>query len=165
MLALLPLGVHVHGQSDHTEVVLQEVLARGVVGLIGGESDGVAELAYELVRLVQGDVGKACHRRGGDGLAVLGEGGCHLVVVEADASLLPLGAHLWSDLHLVELHVVPEDDLWGFGEHRQVELLGIAVHAHVDAACIDPSAAVLARGNVVEVAHDVIAEVVLQVLG
>ena len=45
-----------------------------------------------------------------------------------------------------------------------MELFGIAIHAHVDATCIDPSTAILARGDVVEIAHDVVAQIVLQVL-
>ena len=45
-----------------------------------------------------------------------------------------------------------------------MELLSIAVHAHVDATGINPSASVSPRGNIVEIAHDVVAEIVLQVL-
>ena len=45
-----------------------------------------------------------------------------------------------------------------------MQLLGIAVHAHVDASGVDPSATIATRSDVVEVAHDVVAQVVLQVL-
>ena len=45
-----------------------------------------------------------------------------------------------------------------------MELFGIAIHAHVDATCINPTATILARGDVVEIAHDVVAQIVLQVL-
>ena len=45
-----------------------------------------------------------------------------------------------------------------------MQLLGIAVHAHVDASGVDPSAAIATWSDVVEIAHDVVAQVVLQVL-
>ena len=45
-----------------------------------------------------------------------------------------------------------------------MELLSIAVHAHVDASGVNPSAAVLAWGDIVEIPDDVIAQVVLEVL-
>ena len=45
-----------------------------------------------------------------------------------------------------------------------MELFGIAVHAHVNATGINPSATVSPWGNIVEIAHDVVAEIVLQVL-
>ena len=157
--------MHIHRQSDHAEVVLQEVFARRVIGLIRYKANGLSELAHELVGLAERDAGKAGHRGRGDALALDVKRSRHLIVAEAVATgILPRGTHLRGDLHVVELHVVPEDDLWRLREHCQVQLLGIAVHAHVDATCVDPSTAVFPWGDVVEVAHHVIAQVVLQVL-
>ena len=123
-------------------------------------------MSDELVSLMERHVGIACHCCGCNGLAVLCEGSHHGVVVKAAlAGLLPGGTLLRSDLYLVELHVVPQDDFWRFRQHSEMQLLGIAVHAHVDTTGIHPSASVLARGDVIEVAHHVIAQVVLQMLG
>ena len=138
-----------------------------MVGFIGDNANGVAKLADERIRLLERHAGKTGHCRRGDGLTVFGERFHHLVVAEAiAASFLPRSAHhLWLNLNVVQLHIVPENDFWRLREHSQVELLSIAVHTHIDATGIHPSTAVLARGNVVEVADDVIAQVVLQMLG
>ena len=158
-------GVHIHRQTDHTEVVLEEVFTRGMIRLVADEADGFTQLAYEAVSLAENDGGESRHRRRGDGLAVFLIRRHHLIIAETIASsILPRGAHLWGDLHVVQLHIVPKDNFWCLREHRQVELLGVAVHTHMDAAGINPSTAVFAWGDVVEIPDDIIAQVVLEVL-
>ena len=80
--------------------------------------------------------------------------------------ILPrLAHHLRCNLHVIQLHVVPEDNLWRLRQHRQMQLLGVAVHAHVNATGIHPSATILSRGDIIEESHHIITQIVLQMLG
>ena len=136
-----------------------------MIGFVRYQSDGVAQLSYQPVGLVKRYIRKACHGRWRHRLAVLRERRHHLVVAEAIvACILPGCSHLRSDLHIVQLHIVPEDDLRCLREHGEMKLFGVAVHAHIDAAGIHPSATVLSWCDVVEVTYDIIAQVVLKVL-
>ena len=51
----------VHGQANHAQVVVEELLAGGVIGRVGFDADRFAELGQNLVNLAQrvgGDVGE-----------------------------------------------------------------------------------------------------------
>ena len=157
-------GEHVHGKADHAQVVLQEFLARGVEDLIGLDTDRLSELAHQVVRLAEHHVGDARHGGRRHGLPALADRGGHLVIVPAGGAVLPGGPEARVQLHAQQLAVVEEHHVARFGDGREEELFGIAVHAHIDAAGVHPAAPVAPSGDVLEIAHDVVAEVVLQML-
>ena len=51
------------------------------------------------------------------------------------------------------------------GDGCQMQLFRIAVHTHLDTACIHPTAAVITRTQILEIADDIITQIVLQMLG
>ena len=118
---------------------MQEVLARGVVGLVGGDPDRVAEAREEGVGPLERLAGHGRHaaRR------------LHRPVRLAD------GAH--------EVGEAEERDLARLREHGELDLLGVAVEGDARER-VHPAAPVPARLHVLEVPHDRVALVGLQVL-
>ena len=52
-----------------------------------------------------------------------------------------------------------------FGDSRQMQLLRIAVHTHLDTTCIYPSTTIITRTQILKIADDIIAQIILQMLG
>ena len=156
--------IHVHRQADHAQIILQELLARLVVDLVGMDADGVAELAHQFVGLAQDDIRDPGHRGRRHGLLSFLERGCHLVIAPARALVLPGGAEHRVQLDVHELVVGEQHHVPALRDGREEELLRIAVHAHGDAAGIHPAPAIAAARDILEIPHNVVAEVVLQVL-
>jgi hypothetical protein len=46
-------GMQVNRNADHAEIVVQKILAGGLIRLVALDADGVAELAEECVHLFQ----------------------------------------------------------------------------------------------------------------
>jgi len=48
------LRIQVNGNADHAKIIVQEILAGGLIRFVAGDADGVAELAEKRVHLFQG---------------------------------------------------------------------------------------------------------------
>ena len=156
-------GMQVDRNADHAEIIVQEILARGIERLVALDADRLAELAEKGVDLFERVARGAGHDRrrpAGGGPRLLEAG--HLPIVEAGGQCLPGGA-LARDGGLEQCAPVEQHDLPRLGEHRVPELLGVAVDV-VDAEGVDPAAAVAARLDVLEVAEDLVALVLLEEL-
>ena len=133
------LGRELDRDADHPEERVQEVLARGVVGLVGGDPDRVAEAREEGVGPLERLAGHGRHaaRR------------LHRPVRLAD------GAH--------QVGEAEERDLARLREYGELDLLGVAVEGDARER-VHPASPVPARLHVLEVPHDRVALVGLQVL-
>ena len=84
------LGNNVHGDTYHTEIVLQELLAGRLVGLVTLYSYGITKQADGTVHLLHGIAGCPCHGGGGYLLSVDIYRFHHIIVVETGAAgILP----------------------------------------------------------------------------
>ena len=153
--------MQVDGNADHAQIVVQELLADGVRRPVGGDADRLAQLVEEGIKLLQGIAGHVP----GHGLAVAAGrrlvGGQHLLVVQARVERLP-GAGADVD-PAGGAGPLPKRDLLGLGEGGVPDLLGITVDV-AGHQLVDPHAVVAAGLDVLQVAHEAVALVLLQVL-
>ena len=157
--------MHVHRQTDHTQIVLQEIIAQSVEGLKRPDAYRIAKQATEIISLTKDDIGDTRHRgRRDSGIAVL-ERRPHLVVIPAGASTLPRGTKTICQGHLYQLMIGKKHHVARLGYSRQMELLSVTVHAHLNAACIHPAATIVAWAQILEITDDVVTQIVLQMLG
>ena len=134
-------------------------------GLIRLDTDGLAQLTRQLVSLTQGDICDTSHRGGRHHLITILKGCLHLIIAPAGTHILPGGTEVIVQGNFQQLMVGKEHHVASLGDSRQVQLLRIAVHTHLDTSGIHPATSVIAWTQVLEVADDVVAQIVLQMLG
>src|SRR5580704_12709664 len=143
------------GDADHAQEIVQEVFSDRVRWAVAGKADGRPELTHkglELIERIPGDTGeeRIPFRARRD-------------FVPADAGRRSLPRTFTWRCFAEEESVVEQCHLAGLAEDSKPELFGIAVNVS-DIEGIDPAAPVAPGGNLVEVAHDGVAFVLLKVL-
>ena len=145
-------GNHLDRQADHTEVSLQEVFAFGTDRLIALYSYRVAQLAAYLVRYIIRNT-----RQSGKSGRIT-----QVCPIEAGAGTLPSAFELRSQRTL-QTTELKDSTFRSLSKQCQPDLFGITVGI-THTTGINPSAAVSAGSDVLEVTEDAVAQVGLQVL-
>ena len=136
LLVLRKLRHNLHGYSHHTHIVMQEVVARRVEGLVSLDTLGRTQFAEQGIDLVIGIVGDTSP--------------CGRV-----AALLGRREH-----HRREIE---QRDLWSLGQQRQPQLFGENLGVP-GTASVNPSAEIVLWTDILEIADDTETLVSLQML-
>src|ERR1039457_3987132 len=142
------LRMQVDGNSDHAEIVVEKILPVGLVWLIAGKGERVADVGEDGVDGVEGVAGS------GDIANGRGRGECSVPFVqppsgEGGLAVFP-SRPVAEDSGPKQIAVLEEHDLRSFRQHGVPYLLGVAVEI---SGVIDvyPAASVAAGRDVVEV--------------
>ena len=158
-------GIDIHRQTDHTQIVLQEILTQRMEGLIGLDTNRISQLPNQLVCFSQGDISDTRHRGRCHRLITILKRRLHLVIAPTSSHILPRGTQTVVQGHIQQLMIGKEHHISRLGNSCQMQLFRIAVHTHLDTASIHPAASIIARTQIFEIADDIVTQVVLQMLG